>query len=141
MKKIFIALLLISIAFNSNAQNKIVDSLKTVLAGTNKPIERFGLLNKIVIAGYFGVDTNIDSLTSIDMYKIAQQLHNDSLLAISYDYLGVFFLFNKNNNTSALEYFFKGLPLAEKLMIREGFLLCTWILHMPISISITRHRR
>ena len=49
------------------------------------------------------------------MLEIAQELKNDSLKAISYNWLGTYFYQQKGDNTSALEYYFKALPLAEKL--------------------------
>ena len=48
------------------------------------------------------------------MLQIAQQLKNDSLLATSYDWIGYYFSVDKGNFTTALEYYFKALPLAEK---------------------------
>ena len=45
---------------------------------------------------------------------MAQQLKSDSLLAISYDWIGYYFSIKKGENTTTLEYYFKGLPLAEQ---------------------------
>jgi tetratricopeptide (TPR) repeat protein len=58
---------------------------------------------------------NVDSLSCIQMHQIAQQLNNDSLLGISYNWIGDYFLFNKADNTTALEYLFKSIPLAVKV--------------------------
>ncbi|MGG9962200.1 sensor histidine kinase [Ferruginibacter sp. SUN106] len=57
---------------------------------------------------------NIDSSLCIQLLSIAQHLKNDSLLAISYNWIGAYFAFSKGDNISGLEYFFKGIPLAEK---------------------------
>lgn len=113
MKKLLIALLLFSIAFSSHAQNPYVDSLKTVLAQTTDPTEQFSLLVKIGEDVFHG-SSNFDSLTCIRLHQIAEQLNNDSLLAISYNWIGNYFRSNKGDNTTALAYFFKGIPLAEK---------------------------
>ena len=114
MKKIVPLLFLISFSFGVTAQKKVVDSLKNVLANTSDPLKQFTLLVKIEENKYTGGDGNIDSLTGIKLHKIAQQLGNDSLLAISYNWIADYFLFTKGDNTTALEYFFRGLPLAEK---------------------------
>jgi tetratricopeptide (TPR) repeat protein len=115
MKKIITCLLFICIAFISHAQDKYVDSLKTVLAKTSKPIERFDLLNKILEYGYINGESNPDSSSCIEVLSIAEQLNNDSLLAIGYNQVGNYFLRSNGDFSSALEYFFKGIPLAEKV--------------------------
>jgi len=115
MKKFLLTAGLISFVFNCDAQNKYADSLRTALSKTAKPIERFGLLTKLGEDNFSSGNGNVDSSACIQMHQIAQQLHNDSLLAISYNWIGDYFLFNKADNTIALEYLFKGIPLAEKV--------------------------
>ena len=114
MKKILISLLFISITGISNAQTKYADSLKTVLANTTNPVERFNLISKILENQIFFRGGNIDSAECVRLLQIAQQLKNDSLLAASYNWIGSYFSFTKGDNASALEYYFKALPLAEK---------------------------
>ncbi len=114
MKKLYPLLFCIFLSLNSSAQKKYIDSLKTILVNSTDPLEKFTLLVKMEENNYTGGDGNIDSLTGIKLHAIAKQLNNDSLLAISYNWIGDYFLFNKGDNTTALEYFFKGLPLAEK---------------------------
>ena len=97
------------------AQNKTADSLKIVLSGTNKPVERFTLINKILENQSFFRGGNIDSAECVLLLQIAQQLKNDSLLAASYNWIGSYFSFTKGDNATALEYYFKALPLAEKI--------------------------
>lgn len=97
----------------SQAQSKYTDSIKTVLAKTTEPIERFNLFNKLVDDIFTNGSGNIDYSSSIEMVRIAQQLNNDSLLAISYNTVGNYFLINNGDFSNALEYFFKGIPLAE----------------------------
>jgi len=113
MRRIAIAILFVLIAGASHAQNKYEDSLKTVLANTTKPIDRFNLLNKIAEDIFTNGDGNIDSSSCIQMLRIAQQLNNDSLLAVGYDMAGNYFLINNGDYSNALEYFFKGIPFAE----------------------------
>jgi tetratricopeptide (TPR) repeat protein len=48
------------------------------------------------------------------MLDIAQELNNDSLLAISYNFIGNIFLLNTGDYSKSLEFFFKGIPLAER---------------------------
>ncbi len=114
MKKLVLLLFLIAFSYVVPAQKKFVDSLKIVLANTSNPLEQFTLLVKMEENNYTGGDGNIDSLRIMQLHKIAQQLNYDSLLAISYNWIGGYFLFTIGDNTTALEYFFKGLPLAER---------------------------
>jgi len=115
MKKIFFNLFFIFIAGISYTQTRYVDSLKTVLSATNKPIEQFDLLNKINEAFFEDGDANLDSASIYRMLLIAQRLNNDSLLAISYNTIGNIYFFNTGDYSKALEYFFKGVPLAERI--------------------------
>jgi len=101
----------IQVAFT---QNGYADSLKTVLANTTNPLEGFNLLTKILENQNFIRGGNIDSADCVRLLQIAQQLKNDSLLATSYNWIGSYFSFTKGDNATALEYYFKALPLAEK---------------------------
>ena len=96
------------------AQNN-ADSLKSGLVSYTNPIERFtATINYLEnIDSYQG--SIVDSAICIDLLQIARQLKNDSLLAISYNWIGYYFFQNKGDNTAALEYFFKALPFAEKV--------------------------
>ena len=114
MKKIIILFCFIVSMLTAVAQNKYADSLKTVLANTTKPVERFNLISKILENQIFFRGGNIDSAECVRLLQIAQQLKNDSLLAASYNWIGSYFSFTKGDNATALEYYFKALPLAEK---------------------------
>ncbi|MEO6136917.1 MAG: hypothetical protein ABIP35_17315, partial [Ginsengibacter sp.] len=59
-----------------------------------------------------------DTAIGLQMHRIAQQLKNDSLLAISTNVVGNYFR-GKSDLPTALEYFFKALPLAEKAKDRR----------------------
>ena len=48
----------------------------------------------------------LDSATCVQMLRIAQELKNDSLLAISYNLIGEYVSRIKGDNTAGLEYFF-----------------------------------
>lgn len=79
MKKIvtlFCFLISMETAF---AQSKTIDSLKTVLSNTSKPMDRFNILNTISqnLGLYSG---DIDSATCIQLLQMAQQLRNDHCL-------------------------------------------------------------
>ncbi len=115
MKKIFTAAIFIFSAYCGYAQNKYADSLKNILAGTTDPFEQFFLLHKIEGSIFIYGDGNADSAICIRLYQIAQQLNNDSLLAISYNWIGDYFLSDKGDAATALGYLFKGVPLAEKV--------------------------
>jgi len=92
--------------------NKTIDSLKSKLSGTTKPIERFNILVAVSQVAFTVGDT--DSATCTELLQIAQDLKNDSLLAISYNILGQYISRVKGDNATGLEYFFKAIPLAEK---------------------------
>src|SRR5436190_19583355 len=102
----------IQVAF---AQNNYIDSLRTVLTNTSNSLERFNLITKILENQSFIRGGNIDSAECVRLLKIAQQLKNDSLIAASYNWIGAYFSFTKGDNATALEYYFKALPLAEKV--------------------------
>ena len=94
--------------------NQYDDSLHTALANTTNAVDRFSIIVKIaetnlVLNGRFS-----DSTIPVQLLQLAQQLKNDSLLAISYNWAGSYMGFTKGDNTAALEYYFKALPLAEK---------------------------
>src|SRR5260221_14573205 len=106
MRRITIAILFVLIAGASHAQNKYVDSLKTVLANTTKPIDRFNLLNKIAEDIFTNGDGNIDSSSCLQMLRIAQQLNSDSLLAVGYNMAEKYFFFYNCEYRKGLEEFF-----------------------------------
>lgn len=120
IKKIYIAFCLLLYAAHLQAQNKYNDSLTGLLELTTDPLERFTLLQKMQSAILKTAQGNVDSLICIQLHEIALELHNDSLLAISYNWIGDYFLSEKGDNIRALEYLFKGIPLAEKVKDREG---------------------
>jgi tetratricopeptide (TPR) repeat protein len=113
MKKLFICICCFSFVHSSFTQNK-TDSLKAVLAATTNPIERFDLFSKIGEEYFSSGNNNLDSASCLKMLLIAQQLDNDSLLSISYNFIGNLFLLNTGDYSKSLEFFFKGIPLAEK---------------------------
>ncbi len=96
------------------AQSNNTDSAKSALTNYKNPLERFTATIKYLETSDSYASSNIDSALCIDLLQIAQQLKNDSLLAISYDWIGYYFSIKKGDNAAALEYYFKGLPLAEK---------------------------
>ena len=114
MKKNLIAAVIFFIACNSNAQTKYTDSLHELLPHTTKPIERFDLLNKMIDFNDATQGNLQDTSIGLQMHRIAQQLKNDSLLAISTNVLGNYFR-GKGDMPTALDYFFKAIPLAEKV--------------------------
>ncbi len=100
-------------AYSIHAQTKYTDSLKALLAVTAKPIERFDLLNKIYDKNDATQGLYQDTALGIQIHRLAQQINNDSLLAISTNVIGNYFR-SKGDFPMALEYFFKAIPLAEK---------------------------
>jgi len=119
MKKIFVIAYAFLSVCSGKAQTRYEDSLKIVLATTTAAAERFTLIVKIeedkLINGY----ANIDSVNCMHLYEMAQQLHSDSLLAISYNWIGNYFENEKGDYIIGLEYFFKAIPLAEKVKAKD----------------------
>ena len=113
MKKLLLFFLYFSLTQIGFTQNK-TDSLNNILAATTNPIERFDLYSKIGEEYFSSGNNNLDSASCLKMLQIAQQLNNDSLLAISYNFVGNLFLFNTGDYSKSLEFFFKGIPLAQK---------------------------
>lgn len=113
MKRIAFFFLLVVASADGKTQNTFADSIKSVLAGTTNPENRFDLLNRIVDDIFTKGSENIDYSSCVEMVKIARQLKSDSLLAIAYNTVGNYFLINNGDYSNALEYFFKGIPMAE----------------------------
>ena len=96
------------------AQTNYVDSLKLQLSATTSPLDSFNIINKLSEFNVVLGSGEINEPTAIRILSIAQKLKNDSLLAISYNWIGSYFAFAKGDNTAALESYFKALPLAVK---------------------------
>lgn len=112
MKKILFLIFILVISQKVFSQEKIFDSLRTVLSKTEDLSDRFQILNRISDIRNFQAQ-KIDSATTIEMLHIAEQLNNDSLLAVCYNLIGLYF-YQKGDNMKSLEYLIKGIPLAEK---------------------------
>ena len=118
MKKIFILIallfttMLISPGF---AQRKYTNSLKNELAGKTDPVERFNLIVKILENEETDQVNQIDSSACAELLRIAQSERSDAMLATSYNWIGYYLFLNKGDNAAGLEYYFKALPLAEKV--------------------------
>jgi signal transduction histidine kinase len=91
-----------------------LESTKQALAKEKDPLKRFTLIETLRLGGAFSSGRVMDSIYCIESLKIAQQLKNDSLLAIAYNALGSFFIFNKGDIAIGLESYYKGIPLAER---------------------------
>ena len=119
MKKTIILLCFIASMKGAIAQNNNTENPKAALVSYSNPMERFSATINYLETIDSRAGSNIDSAICIDLLQIAQQLKNDSLLAISYNWIGYYFNQSKGDNTTALEYFFKALPLAEKFNDRR----------------------
>ncbi|MEO7524231.1 MAG: hypothetical protein ABIT58_09065 [Ferruginibacter sp.] len=113
MKKMFLFICTGLLAYNCLAQNVVADSLERLLTSTTRPADRFDILNKILDNNDATRGNFQDTSIGLQMHRIAQQLNNDSLLAISTNVIGNYFR-SKSDYPTALEYFFKAIPLAEK---------------------------
>jgi signal transduction histidine kinase len=99
--------------FHCQAQKNGIDSFQLKLSAISQPIQQFNFIrNELEHSN--NTSNNVDSSLCIQLLSIAQHLKSDSLLAISYNWIGAYFAFSKGDNIAGLEYFFKGIPLAEK---------------------------
>ena len=114
MKKI-ICVVLLFIKITGFAQSNYVDSLKLQLSKTTNPLDSFSIIVKISEFNFVLGGGEANETTTLQLLSLAQKLKNDSLLAISYNWIGSYFIFTKGDNTAALDYYFKALPLAVKV--------------------------
>ncbi len=114
MKSLLISISIFLLSHTGYTQTTLTDSFKAALLQVSSPVKKFDLLNNELLKINTVQADNIDSAYTIQLLKIAQAQKNDSLLAIAYNWIGSYFSFTKGDNISALEYYFKGIPLAEK---------------------------
>jgi len=115
MKKFIITFLFAGSFTFSIAQNNRLDSLMNLLSKTVKPAERFNILVKILEYQDSYEVLTIDSSACATLLKIGQDQKSEAMLATAYNWIGYYLFFVKGDNTAALEYYFKAMPLAEKL--------------------------
>jgi signal transduction histidine kinase len=113
IKKLLLLLIGLQFSVLGYSQPRNLDSLRMELSRTTDDLKRFDLLNNILLDITSFRGDNIDSLVTFEMLAIAQKINNDSLKAISYNWIGSYFFQMKGDNASALEYYFKALPYAE----------------------------
>jgi hypothetical protein len=113
MKKIiFIVSLFIAVA--GFAQTRFADGLQQQLSSTKSPLDSFSIIVRFSESRFVLGGGEADEAMAARLLLLAQKLRNDSLLAISYNWIGSYFAFTKGDNTTALDYYFKALPLAVK---------------------------
>jgi len=111
MRRIFLVFICF-LSLKVFAQTRYADSLKNLLEDESSAIKRFDLINKI-IEDEVNSGANMDTALVFQMLRSASSLHNDSLLAITYNMAGSY-NGRKGDYAIALEYLFKAIPLAEK---------------------------
>ena len=95
-------------------ESKRIDSLKRLLSQTTQPTERYKLLSAISNRYYMtGIGEN-SADNNLEMLRIALHLKDDSLTAVSYNKAGDYFLFEKSDFNTSIDYLFRGIPYAEK---------------------------
>lgn len=113
MKKTLIFFCFIATVQTSLAQINRTLITKADLTSIKKPLERFTATINYLENELNEEGNGIDSTISIDLQRIAKQLKNDSLLAISYNWIGSYFG-TKGKSDEEIEYLYKALALAEK---------------------------
>ena len=130
MKKIILLFCFIATTQLAIAQTTRVDSLKKLLSTSTDPIGRYNLLTEIG-NGYYtnGIGENtVDN--NLEMLRISLQQKNDSLIAVSYNKAGDYYLFEKADFNTAMDYLFKGIPYAERANDKR------WLSSLYIDIAI-----
>ena len=131
MKKLIILLCFSTGLLCSFAQDQRIDSLKSTLSKTTVPMERYKLLEAIS-EGYYRYGTGENKVSNhLEMLRIALQQKDDSLIAISYNRTGDYYLFEVGDYNNAVDYFFKGIPYAEKAGIKR------WLSSLYIDIAVS----
>ncbi|HUS00496.1 MAG TPA: hypothetical protein VMY77_02145 [Chitinophagaceae bacterium] len=112
MRKI-VFLLLISSAFNAPSQNRTVDSLKAEISKETNLNKKFELYKNIRRS--YSVMGHVENAGKYlpELYKIAAELKNDSLLAVSYFETSIFMDY-KTDSKEQINYLLKGLKIAEQ---------------------------
>ena len=113
MKKLLLFLLSVSFLLNASAQDRTIDSLKAELSKEADPTKKFDLYKNL--RRTYSVMGRVDSADNYlaELYKIAAQLKNDSLLVISY-YETSIFLDYKSDSKEQINYLLKALKIAEQ---------------------------
>jgi tetratricopeptide (TPR) repeat protein len=107
-----------------------IDSLKNRLGKTTQSIERYKLLAAIGDGYYMtGIGEN-SADNNLEMLRIALRLRDDSLIAVSYNKAGDYFLIEKFEFNTAIDYFFKGIPYAEKAKDKR------WICSIYLDLAL-----
>ena len=110
------------------------------MSQATKPIQRFKILSDN--AENTGLHTGeLDSANCVETIRIAEELNNNSLLSISYNFIGEYVSRIKGDNTNGLEYYFKAIPLAEKSkdkrhLVRFILIFRLFILHFKIMKNL-----
>jgi tetratricopeptide (TPR) repeat protein len=108
-----------------------IDSLKNLLGQTTQPIERYKLLAAIGDGYYMtGIGEN-SADNNLEMLRIALRLKDDSLIGVSYNKAGDFFLVERFDFNTAIDYFFKGIPYAEKSKDKRS--ICSIYLDLALA--------
>lgn len=114
MKRIIILLISIFLSYTSLAQNEDIDTLRRRLNILKTTEEKFDVIRRMCIFYHQnGISDSLNALTK-QLLEIAQKEKNDSLLSLSYSWIGLYFD-DVGDFPKALEFYFKSLRLAEKI--------------------------
>jgi signal transduction histidine kinase len=114
MKKKIVFVYFLFIGFSSLGQNARIDSLRTKYNTATNSLIQFNILDKLSLEMANTVGSYVDSTACFRMLQIAQELNNDSLFAVSYNWIGTYFYVNKGDYALGLEYYYKGIPFAQR---------------------------
>lgn len=93
MKKFFLFVLGMALLQASAGQQLRIDSLNRVLTATARPVDSFSTMVRFLEQSLLLDGGKIDSAMVVRLLTIARREKNDSLLAISYNWIGSYLAF------------------------------------------------
>ena len=133
MKKLVFIFCFFSCLSTVCAQTTSLDSLEALLTKTTGLRERYDILRNL--SDVFSTNGNTENNVGnhLEMIRIAHQLKNDTLLAISYSVTGSYYLFNKGDYNTSLDYHFKSIEYSNRLNLKRP--LCGTYCDISLSYS------
>lgn len=115
-------------------QTKQLDSLQKELSKATGLRERYDLLSQLsdVFSTNGNTENNVEN--RLEMIRIAQELKNDTLLAISYSVAGSYYLFTKGDYNTSLDYHFKSIQYSQRLNLKRP--LCGTYCDMSLAYGL-----
>lgn len=133
MKMILIIFCLFASLQTMVAQTSQLDSLRLRLTKATGLRERYDLLRQLTDVFSTNGEAENNVATKLEMIRLAQELKNDTLLAISYSVTGSYYLFSKGDYNTSLDYHFKSIQYSQKINFKRP--LCGTYCDMSLAYA------